>query len=502
MSELVLPRSAADEHARGARILSDELLAKLVGRGSSHAFGVLYERHHQALYRYCRSILRDEHDAQDALQSTMTQAYAALRARERDVSLRAWLFRIAHNESITILRKHGRELELDRSGLQAQADEGPHALLESRARLRQLVCDLQELPERQRSALLMRELSGLHIQEIAVALATSPAAAKQALFEARSSLHELAEGREMDCEKVCLAISAHDGRVLRGRRIRAHLRDCESCRDFQLAIGAREADLRALAPVLPASAATTILARLISAGHGGAGSGAAVAGGSSASPSLLAHAGGSLLLKGAAGAAIVAATAVGTVHLARTSTPNRRAQTAPISILGTPSAPRGDRGSGGVSGTTVSSPDARRGGGAAATQALDAAPPRGHESGEPGVRAEQAANEQAHGLGEKGAHGKSRQDTHGHLHGERLGKAPAKGRSNGSTHGRAGKPTGQSHHPAGKSAPAAKKHNPAAQPGKAQTNPPSSQTEGSAVETSSDSISPVDGSVHGRSLHK
>jgi RNA polymerase sigma factor (sigma-70 family) len=296
-------------------MLSDELLAKLVGRGSSHAFGVLYERHHQALYRYCRSILHDEHDAQDALQSTMTQAYAALRAREREVSLRAWLFRIAHNESITILRKQGRELELDQSGLQAQADEDPHALLESRGRLRQLVCDLQELPERQRSALVMRELSGLHIDEIAVALATSPATAKQALFEARSSLHELAEGREMDCEKVCLAISAHDRRVLRGRRIRAHLRDCESCRDFQLAIGVREADLRALAPVLPASAATAILARLIGAGHGSAGGGgAAVAGGSSSSPSLLAHAGGSLLLKGAAGAAIVAATAVGTVH--------------------------------------------------------------------------------------------------------------------------------------------------------------------------------------------
>jgi RNA polymerase sigma factor (sigma-70 family) len=490
-------------------MLSDELLAKLVGRGSSHAFGVLYERHHQALYRYCRSILRNEHDAQDALQSTMTQAYAALRAKERDVSLRAWLFRIAHNESITILRKHRRELELDQSGLQAQADDDPHSLLESRGRLRQLVCDLHELPERQRSALVMRELSGLHIEEIAVALAASPAAAKQALFEARSSLHELAEGREMDCEKVCLAISAHDRRVLRGRRIRAHLRDCESCRDFQLAIGAREADLRALAPVLPASAATTILARLIGAGHwgGSAGSGsAAVAGGSSSGSSLLAHAGGSLLLKGAAGAAIVAVTAVGTVHLARTSPPNRRVQTAPLRVLDSPSTSRGDLSSGVLPGPTVSSAGARTGSGAAATQTLGAAtlgaaPPRGHEPGEPSARAEQTANGQAHRLGEKPAHGKSRQNTHGHVHGEQHGSAPAKGRSNGSTHGRTGKPT--THHSAGKSTLAAKKHSPAAaKKGNAQTNPPSSQTEGSVVETSSDSISPAAGSAHGRSGHK
>ncbi|MGH2878250.1 MAG: RNA polymerase sigma factor [Solirubrobacteraceae bacterium] len=504
MSELVLPRSAAGERALGGRMLSDELLARLVGRGSTRAFSILYERHHQALYRYCRSILRDEHDAQDALQSTMAQAYAALSAKEREVSLRAWLFRIAHNESITILRKHGRELELDQSGLQAQAEDDPHALLESRGRLRQLVCDLHELPERQRSALVMRELSGLHIEEIAVALASTPAAAKQALFEARSSLHELAGGREMDCEKVCLAISAHDRRVLRGRRIRAHLRDCESCRDFQMAIGAREADLRALAPVLPASAATTILARLIGAGHwgGSAGSGgAAVAGSSSSSPSLLAHAGGSLLIKSAAGAAMVAVTAVGTVHLTRTSTPNRRVQTGPLRVLDSPSTSRADLSSGAVPDPIVSSAGARAGSGAAATQTLGAAPPRGHEPGEPRARAEQTANGQAHHLGEKPVHGKSRQNTHVHVHGERHGSAPAKGRSNGSAHGRADKPT--THHSAGKSTPIAKKDSPtAAKRGKAHANPPSSQTEGSAVQTSSGSISPAGGSAHGRSGHK
>jgi len=447
MNELVLPRSEAGEHARGTQLLSDELLAKLVGRGSAHAFGVLYERHHQALYRYCRSILRNEHDAQDALQSTMTQAYAALRAKERDVSLRAWLFRIAHNESITILRRGARELDLNERS--ASANDEPAAILEARARLSQLVADLLELPERQRGALLMRELSGLHIQEIAGALAISPAAAKQALFEARNSLRALSEGREMDCEKVRLAISAHDRRVLRGRRIRAHLKACESCSDFQAAIGAREADLRSLTPVLPAPAATAILARLLgggswggSAGGGGAG---AVAG---SGQGLLAHAGGSLLVKAAAGATIMAVATAGTVHFTTASTPRPSGQTAPFAARTHPGASGLARKAAdtqasvhGAANTTGSGqrPPASRpnnpvGGGSAAA-ALAGVSGHGRQSRGPTARAEGRSGGHANRHTEKAAHGNER---------ERRGSAPqsrAKGPSKHSETRRAGKPT-------------------------------------------------------------
>jgi RNA polymerase sigma factor (sigma-70 family) len=310
------------ELPRGERRLSDEMLARLVGRGSARAFAVLYERHHQRLYRYCRSIVRDEHDAQDALQSTMTQAYAALSAKERDLSVRAWLFRIAHNESISLLRKRGRDSQLgDR---QDPVDTGLEATVETRARLAALVGDLRELPERQRAALVMRELSGLRLGEIAGALSISPAGAKQALFEARNSLREITEGREMLCESVREALSARDGRVLRGRRIRAHLRACEDCRAFQAAIGARESDLRLLAPALPGPVAGTILGSLLAGsgshftgGGGAAASGSSLAGaGGSTGSSLLGHIGGSLVAKGIAGAAIMAVATAGTARFA------------------------------------------------------------------------------------------------------------------------------------------------------------------------------------------
>ncbi len=105
MGELALPIRSPPELAFAGRLSSDERLARLVSKGSERAFATLYRRHHQALYRYCRSIVRDEDDAQDALQSAMTRALVALRSQERDLAVRPWLFRIVHNEAVTILRR-------------------------------------------------------------------------------------------------------------------------------------------------------------------------------------------------------------------------------------------------------------------------------------------------------------------------------------------------------------------------------------------------------------
>src|SRR4029077_13264114 len=102
------------------------------------------------------------------------------------------------------------------------------------------------LPDRQRGALVMRELSDMDYGEIATALGTSGGAARQSVYEARVALQEMSEGRDMECDSVRQTLSEGDGRLLRGRGVRAHLRGCEGCRDFQAAISQRRADLRAL----------------------------------------------------------------------------------------------------------------------------------------------------------------------------------------------------------------------------------------------------------------
>src|SRR5262249_4058129 len=121
------------------------------------------------------------------------------------------------------------------------------------------------------------------------------------------------EGRAMGCEAVQRAISDGDGRVLRGRKIRAHLSECRGCRDFQLEIGARSADLHALSPPLPAAAATAMLARLLAHGPGGRHAGGTA---TASGAALGGHAAASLTVKALAGVAIVTVATAGAVHLA------------------------------------------------------------------------------------------------------------------------------------------------------------------------------------------
>jgi RNA polymerase sigma factor (sigma-70 family) len=246
--------------------IGEERLARLAGEGDERAFAALYERYQLVLYRYCRSLVRNDTDAQDALQSTFMAALAALRRGQRDAPLRPWLFRIAHNESVSLLRRRRPEDALS-DAIESTAPSVEQSA-EARARLASLVADLGELPERQRGALLMRELSGLSHEEIAEALGVTLGAAKQTIFEARRSLVEFAEGRKMACEEIQRVISDCDGRALRARRVRAHLRDCSRCAAFAAAIPAREADLLALSPALPIAAASGILARVTAAGPG------------------------------------------------------------------------------------------------------------------------------------------------------------------------------------------------------------------------------------------
>jgi RNA polymerase sigma factor (sigma-70 family) len=296
-------------------LVGDERLALLAGGGSERAFAAVYDRYHRPLYRYCRSILRNDADAQDALQSTLAAAFAALRAGKRNAPLRPWLFRIAHNESISIVRRRrSAEGEEDAAGSAVLLAVSAEERVFERDRFARLMVDLRELPEEQRAALLMRELSGLSYDEIAVALETSPVAARQKICAARRALLELEEGRAMVCEEVQDTISLRDGRLLRGRRVRAHLRGCESCTAYAAAIDARRSDLRAFTPVLPAAAVASLRSSLFggSAGHGAAAAGPGVAG---AGGKALASVGVSKLIAGAAIVAGLAGTAAATTSL-------------------------------------------------------------------------------------------------------------------------------------------------------------------------------------------
>jgi RNA polymerase sigma factor (sigma-70 family) len=282
------------------RFSSEKRLAQRAAAGDAGAFATIFERYHQPIYRYCLSILHDPDDAKDALQSTMSSALSSLPGDGREIALKPWLFRVAHNHAISMLRtrrNHGGD-----EVLETVADPRAQARPEDRERLRELIDDLGQLPERQRAALTMRELNGLGFDEIGTALAMSPAAARQAVYEARVGLQRAVEGRSMECEHARELISAGDRRSLRGLRVRAHLRACAGCTDFRLAIAGRRNDLQALCPPLAVLGAAGALQGLL--GGGAAGTAAATGGLTSAGGA----AAGSLALKTAA---MVAAGAIG-----------------------------------------------------------------------------------------------------------------------------------------------------------------------------------------------
>jgi RNA polymerase sigma factor (sigma-70 family) len=260
--------------------LSDERLASRGAQGDRRAFEAIYRRYHQELYRFCVAMLGSPHDAQDTLQNTMVKVLRALPGEERQIKLKPWLYRIARNEAIETLR--GRRERIEPEPEQAAPNGAQIAeRAEDRERLRRLFADLEQLPSRQRGALVMRELSGLSFEEIAEAFETSPATARQTVYEARQSLRQMEAGREMSCEATTRALSEADGRSRRRRDLTAHLRSCASCRAFAAEIDERRAELAALAP-LPLAASSGILHGALAGGTTVSAGGGGVLGGATA----------------------------------------------------------------------------------------------------------------------------------------------------------------------------------------------------------------------------
>jgi len=176
------------------RHLSDEDLVEEARAGSDAAFAALYVRYQRAVHARCFAVLRDHDEAADASQNAMINALRALRRNGSPANLRGWLLTIAHNEAVSMMRRSRPSEPLDHGqrGAGPGADEGAFA----RERLRQLVDDLNALPDRQRGALLLREASGYSYRRIASALGTSTGNARQTVHQARRNLHKRRVGRE------------------------------------------------------------------------------------------------------------------------------------------------------------------------------------------------------------------------------------------------------------------------------------------------------------------
>ena len=307
------------------RLRSDEQLVTLFRDGNEDAFRIIHDRYRTRLLAYARQMLSGSgQDAEDALQEIFVRAYYGLRANQRDLALRPWLYRIAHNRCIDDLRRHFA-VPVPPVETSTPEQQDPAVRVEQRDALRRLIADVRRLPEQQRSALLMRELSGMSYGDVAGALAVSVPAVKSLLVRARVGLAAASEARNTACAQIREdLILAHDRGVRASGLARRHMHECSGCREFRSDIRGVSRQLAALTPTL---GPIGVIANLLGFGSGGgAAASGGVAGGGAAAASGAAGTGAAAsagLLAGGAGhvvtllaAAVV--TAGGAVEIQKT----------------------------------------------------------------------------------------------------------------------------------------------------------------------------------------
>jgi RNA polymerase sigma factor (sigma-70 family) len=193
--DVSLSRRHADVHACAWDSRSDEQLVALTRRGHQSAFDALAARYEPRLLWLCRRMLKSSEDAEDALQEVLVSAFKAIVSGDCEIRVRPWLYRIATNRCINQLRG-ARTVGLDTfDHLYATSDGTVVDDLVSRHEFRELVSDIQALPERQRAALISREIEGSSYTRIAADMGTSVAGVKSLLVRARIGLRAAAVSR-------------------------------------------------------------------------------------------------------------------------------------------------------------------------------------------------------------------------------------------------------------------------------------------------------------------
>jgi RNA polymerase sigma-70 factor, ECF subfamily len=227
-----------DRQVREGQIASNEQqLVALAKSGHSDAFGELYERHRERIYRSAFQILRNEQDAEDAVQRSFERAFTSLNRFREDSAFATWMTRIVMNEALMLLRRRRvrtppPETHFDRikTLLPVElADERPtpeQALL--RNELHTIMTDaVSRLREKLRVVVLLCELQGLSSAETARRLGLTVPAVKARAFRARRQLRQ-------DLERKYKAAL---GNSLNRSRNKRQLRSTEMVRSQVIGLG-------------------------------------------------------------------------------------------------------------------------------------------------------------------------------------------------------------------------------------------------------------------------
>ncbi len=266
------------------RLQSDERLVALIRRGHHGAFEALVQRYQGRLLAFCRHMLGSQEDAEDVLQEVFAASFNAICADDRPINARPWLYRIARNRCLNHLRRpqpSGQDSMdiFERDGGATTADT-----VHRREEFRQIVADVQELPESQRTALLLREIDALSYDQIAEAMETTVPSVKSLLVRARVALAEASEARLLTCAEVRLELGqVAEGIARTSAPVRRHLKTCDRCRTFRVELRRTNRALAAVYPIGPLLFIKKLgIAKLGFGASAGAGAAASAGGGAAA----------------------------------------------------------------------------------------------------------------------------------------------------------------------------------------------------------------------------
>lgn len=236
--------------------ISDHKLVAHVRRGDDRAFEALYERYHRRIHAYVYGMVKDHQRAEDVTQEVFVSALRRMRATERPIAFKPWVYEIAKNACIDQFRrsKRAEEVSFDADEGLAPSDYGrlvspepvPEIALAAKQQLEQMVGAFGGLSEAHHQILVLRELEGLSYREIGEKMGMSRPAVESTLFRARRRLAE--EYDELASGQRCLRIqsiitTATSGRLgaRDTRRLARHVAHCQPCRRQALAAGVDKA---------------------------------------------------------------------------------------------------------------------------------------------------------------------------------------------------------------------------------------------------------------------
>jgi RNA polymerase sigma factor (sigma-70 family) len=250
MSALLEPPGSEQVQPDG--LISDHKLVAAVRRGDDRAFEGLYERYHRRIHAYVFGMVKDHQRAEDVTQEVFVSALRRMRATERPIAFKPWIYEIAKNACIDQFRRSRRaeEVSYDADDGLAPGDYGrlvsrepvPDAAFAAKQQLDDLCGAFGGLSDAHHEILVLRELEGLSYREIGERMGMSRPAVESTLFRARRRLSE--EYDELASGQRCLRIQsiiagAGSGRLgaRDTRRLARHVAHCQPCRRQAMAAG-------------------------------------------------------------------------------------------------------------------------------------------------------------------------------------------------------------------------------------------------------------------------